>query len=552
MNTEEFTFSDLAAMFRRQFKTMAYIACPLLAAFVGVALGWPAAYQSTGVIRIDQRLARDNRAIDTYAEYYVQTLSAQVFTGNNIRQWIDDYGLYAEESSWGFPAKAREVRANLRTSIITTPVLDPISGRERDIVTGFDVSYRSRSPAEAQQVASAASDAFLAVNRRTRQARGQSEIDFFRQEVETYRTQIAEVEARLAEFKERNNRRLPELVQINMNAMDRVESDLESTQLQIDTLKRERVILQSELNQIPTTSDAAIEQLVSLQNEYVRLTSIYQDTHPNLISIRRQIDTLSNTVDTAAAIPILRQQQEETARALAETRRTYSDDHPDVRALIRSESALEERIAALSAQGQSAGARPDVASTNDLYVQLDTQVKAIDTQILGLTDRVDNLRQRRDEYQTLLLETPQVERESQELLRDLANARQLYEETQEQQRQAELGLALQQSESSEQLVLVQAPGVPQSPAWPPRLPLILLGTILALGLGVGIATIREVTTSAVRGSRDTLEICGAPPIAIVPTMRNRATRVIRRIEASGFLAGVAATGALAYVAALRL
>ena len=552
MNSNEAgTLSDFSVVLRRQFRAIILLAAPVLSLTVGVALGWPAVYRSSGVIRIEQ-LGHDRRAVDTYAESYVQTLAAQVFTRDRLAGWVEQFDLFANEASWDTGDRVRELRSILGTDIVMTPVLDPISGREREVVTGFTVYYESASPQEARDVATAATEAFLEENRRSRQVRSENQIEFFRNEADLYRRQIAEVEARLAEFKERNSRRLPELVEINMTAMDRVERDIETTQLQIDTLKRERTIVLSQLAQIPQTSDEAIAQLTALQNEYVRVSSIYQDNHPNVVSIRKQIEMLSATVDSSAAIPILQQQLTEITAALGEARERYSEDHPDVRQLVRSETVLRDRIAALAARPANAAPAREVVSTNDLYVQLDTQVKSIDTQLAGLETRIQDLRGKLGEYVEHLIGTPQVEREQQELERDLTNARALYEETQGRQREAELGLALQQGAQGEQLVLAQAPGVPGAPSWPPRLAIIVLGIVLSAGIGAGVAALREMTSTTVRGFKDAFALCGTPPIVLVPTMYNPGARAMQRMQMAGFAIGVFGIGAVAYVGALGL
>jgi len=547
MNAGNADLGAFSIALRRQIQTIAYIVGPVLAIFIGIALGLPDIYRSTGVIRITDSVDRNSRAVDSYAEYYVETLAGQVLTSANLENWIEELDLFAGESNWTVLEKKAELRKNLKTTIVTTPVIDPINGREREVVTGFEVTARSASPDEAERVASAAVEAFLAENRRSRQARGQNEIDFFKEEADVYRTQIAEVEARLAEFKERNSRRLPELMEVNMTSMDRVERDLEAIELQKDNLKRERVFLQSQLNQIPSSSNEVIEQLAALQKEYVRISSVYQDTHPDVISIRKQIDLLSQTVDSAAAIPILQQQLDDIAVALTEAKEKYSDAHPEVRRLARSESALRERIAMLAVRsGVDDGS---VESTNDLYVQLNTQIKAIDIQIAGINARSQELRQKRNEYEELLFQTPQVEREYQELSRDLANARKLYEETQEKQRQAELSLALERSATGERLVLAQEPTVPRLPVWPPRVPIVILGLILALSMGVGFATMREITSSTVRGSRDAFEICGTPPIALIPPIYNSAKRLAKGLQNITFLVCTVVVGAIAFFGA---
>jgi len=547
MDAGNVTSMEFSLTLRRQFHTFVFVAAPLLAIIAGIAFGLPDIYRSTAVIRIDRDRGNDNRAVDTYAEYYVETLVGQVLKRNNFDTWVQEFDLFADEKTWSDVDKRAELRKNLNTDIVTTLVIDPFSGREHDVVTGFEVSYMNFSPIDAQKVASAAADAFLVENRRSRLTQGQEEIDFFAKEAETYRTQIAEVEARMANFKERYSRSLPEVMQVNMRAMDRVDLDMETTRLQMENLKRERVILQAQLSQIPTTSDEAIEQLAALQNEYVRVSSIYQETHPSVISVRKQIDSLSQTVDSAAAIPILRQQRDEISVALIEARERYSDDHPDVRKLLRSERALDERIAELSAR--SGVERTEVVSTNNLYIQMDTQIKAIDSQVSGLSNRLYELRVKRDGYDEQLLQTPQVEREYRELERDLANVRKLYDATQEQQREAELSLALTAGARGDQLTMAQTAYVPDSPAWPPRAAILVLGIILAMGCGIGIATLREITSGMVRGSSDIIDLCGAPPIALVPLIRNRSRRVKSRAYAAGFLASVGAIGSLAYFGA---
>ena len=136
--------------------------------------------------------------------------------------------------------------------------------------------------------------------------------------------------------------------------------------------------------------------------------------------------------------------------------------------------------------------------------------------------------------------------------RDLTNARELYEETQGKQREAELSLGLTSGARGEQLVLAQAPFVPQSAAWPPRAAILVLGIILATGFGIGIATLREMAGGAVRGSRDVFDICATPPIALIPVMRNRNRRVKRRAYAVSFLVSIGAIASLAYMGAQAL
>jgi capsular polysaccharide biosynthesis protein len=98
-------------------------------------------------------------------------------------------------------------------------------------------------------------------------------------------------------------------------------------------------------------------------------------------------------------------------------------------------------------------------------------------------------------------------------------------------------------------VLAQAPDYPQSPSWPPKAAIIVLGIILAAGAGVGIATLRETSSGTVRNSREVFELCGTPPIALIPTIYNREDRIKQKFYTASGLIVVVVVGSIAYLAA---
>ena len=67
----------------------------------------------------------DDRAIDTYAEYYVETLARNVLNSENIKTWVQEFDLFPDEPTWTLANKIAEVKNHLKTSIITTVVIDP-------------------------------------------------------------------------------------------------------------------------------------------------------------------------------------------------------------------------------------------------------------------------------------------------------------------------------------------------------------------------------------------------------------------------------------------
>ena len=110
--------------------------------------------------------------------------------------------------------------------IVTTPILDPRTGREREVVDAFTLSYDNRVPEKAQKGAQWLVAAFLAEHRRQRQGRASNAAEFYAKEAERLRTHVAKLESKLADFKRANYGQLPELTEVNMSMMDRTESQL--------------------------------------------------------------------------------------------------------------------------------------------------------------------------------------------------------------------------------------------------------------------------------------------------------------------------------------
>ena len=100
----------------------------------------------------------------------------------------------------------KRLRRDIDVKIVTTPILDPRTGREREVVDAFTLSYDNRVPAKAQKGAQWLVAAFLAEHRRQRQGRATNAAEFYAKEAERVRTHVAQLESKLADFKKRQLR----------------------------------------------------------------------------------------------------------------------------------------------------------------------------------------------------------------------------------------------------------------------------------------------------------------------------------------------------------
>jgi uncharacterized protein involved in exopolysaccharide biosynthesis len=405
--------------------------------------------------------------------------------------------------------------------MVTVPILDPESGREREVVTAFTVSYDNRDPQRAYQGAAWLTEAFLEANRQDRRSYAAGNAQFFAAEADRMRKRVAELEGKLAEFKARNVGQLPELNEMNMNSMDRTENEINSVESQLQGLRRERVFLVAQLQQARATGPETTS-LRTLEDEYKRRASIYDESHPDLVSLRRQIDMLR-----AGGSPTgmtLRQQVQQQRSILAEARQRYGEDHPDIKRIQRTIEGLEARIAA----GESADRT--LAADSPMAVQLQTQLNATDTQIGALQARALELRRKMTELETRMTSAPAVEREFQTVTRDLASARAKFEELLKRQMDAEVSEAAIAGGTADKFHVKSAPTASEKPAKPQRMAIFAVAFGLALIVTMTSIVFAQVLDPTVRGVRDIRDILEVAPLTAVPVIEQPARNPHRKMR----------------------
>jgi uncharacterized protein involved in exopolysaccharide biosynthesis len=509
---------DYIAALKRRRTLILGIAIPIVALGTMLAIGLPAVYQSSGFIQLEDE---QNRAEDgndsqgeTYADEYVASIGTSVLSSANLRKLLEAHEIYDDQDA-NRDAAVKRRKKDIHVNIVTTQILDPRTGRERDVVSAFTVAFDHRDPQRSYEGAKWVVDSYLAANRLDRQRQAETAAKFYAKEAERVREDVANLEAKLAEFKRTNAGALPELTEVNMGSMERTERDLRDVEVQLQALRRERVMLVSQLQQARAAGPEATN-VRALEDEYARKSIQYDASHPDLVSLRRQIELAKRGGSTAGMS--LQQQVANERAVLAEVRQRYSADHPDVKRIQRNISTLEARIAA-GERGSSATALPD----SPVATQLQAQLNATDTQIGALQVRSSELRTRMTQLESRLSMTPQVEREYQTVTRDLASARAKYDELTKRRMDAEVSESAIQGGRADRFRVVTAPSIPNEPAKPQRLALFLIALVLGGVIGVSAAVAREAMDQTVRGSRDVRDILNISPLAAVPLISNSIT-----------------------------
>lgn len=518
-------FSEYFSVIRKRRRLLLSIAIPIVALAGMLAIGLPDMYRSSGLIEIEDaqtayRNAPRNGDMQEspYADQYVQSLSTTVLSSSNLKKLLAAHRLYDGQNE-DEDGALDQLRKNIDVDIVTVPILDPESGRERQVVTAFTVAYENLDPERAKQGADWLVDAYLEQNRRDRRQNAANKAEFFASEAERMRKRVADLEERLAVFKRENVGRLPELNQVNMNVMDRTETEIQNVESQMQALRRERVFLVAQLQQARATGPET-GNLRQLEEEYKRRAAIYDESHPDLISLRRQIDMLRRGGSTTGMS--LRAQLDNQRSILSETRQRYSEDHPDVKRIQRNIESLEARIAAGETSDRS------IAADSPMSMQIQAQLNATDTQLAALQARGAELRTKLTDLEARIDSAPQVEQQYQEVTRDLASARAKYDELLKRQMDAEVSESEIAGGSADKFKVTSTPMLPAAPANPQRLAILLIGVVMATILGFSAVVVAQLLDQSVRGAQDVREILGVLPLTAVPVIENSGAVALRR------------------------
>lgn len=467
------SFGDYLAIARRR-RTLLLTFCPgVLLVAVLLAYKLPAVYRSSGTIlleasSISQDLIRST-VVATYADQQVELLRRRVMSRERLVELVEQTDPYPERTDLDVREKAALIAENTSIERVDPITLEPLLES-----TAFSIHYQNRSPAMANEVATEIVNLFLTYNLASRTQSATETVGFLSEQARRLELDIAAAERALAEFKQKHAGALPDSQNMNLNQLDRGERELLEYDRRIRDLEQQQALLNLQLAETP----------------------------PSLV----------------AAAGSTRQDLALLTAQLAEARQRYTEEHPDVRRLVRSIETLR----------QSGGGGGAPTPDNPAYLQIREQLGAVGREVSALRNERAALRRQIDEFSRRLSVAPEIERELLSLTRDYELAQNNYREIKQKLTEADMARSLEEEQRGERFTLIRAPGTPSEPFSPNRLGILLLGFVLSIGGGIGLAAISEAADSTIRGARDLRDILSMPPIGTVPRIYNHKDQTQRR------------------------
>lgn len=355
-----------------------------------------------------------------------------------------------------------------------------VSGTSRENI--YSISYTNPQPQVALKVVQETLNTFMENRIGSNRADSQAAQEFLDREIADYERRLAEAEHRLSEFKQQRMNVLPGSESNYYSQLAAEKQRLESAQLELSELETRLAAARGQLSginpadgsssNITTQFDERIRQLQSsLDNALIRFT----DNHPDVLEIRRLLDSLVKQ--------------------------------------------RENELAALAKAGASNSGSGFVATQNSLYHELQLNVARLETEVASTRVRVRAFQNRVTELEGRLNLIPEIEAEFSGLNRDYNVTRSKYEALLARREAAELARRADASEQDVQFKIIEPPRVPFEPSGPNRRLLYSMVLLVGIIAGVGMAFLRSLISPVLSRASQLSTISNYPVFGVISHTR---------------------------------
>ncbi len=500
----------------------------VMAAIVALAFLLPPTYRSEATILVQRQAIPQNIVATTvtgYAQEQIQQILQRITTFDNLIEIAEQFGLYGQELVDRPEDVAESVRDAIEVEMLDVEASSPDQAGTRVATIAFTVSFAANTAEKAQAITEDLSHRFIKVHTTVRSQLAADVTSFLGDEQANLQDEITRLEARLAEFKRDEFNQLPELMGSNLQLYERTEQQIQDAEERVRNLERQLQNVRAELSVTDPYQEVLSEdgrrilssrqRLEVLTSDYLVASARYSSVHPDVIRLRREIQSLVDESDSSGRIDEMMSRHITLQEELRNARGKYGDSHPEV-------SSLEKQLASLQRalkDGLLSNAETEtlvVKPNNPVYVSLVAEQESLISNLTAERNRLEDLNDRLIQYEQRLALTPATEKRYRALNREYEEALERYEQISSKQLQARMAETLEAGESGEQWLLVSNAYLPTFPESPNRIGILLLGLLLAAGAGIVMVAVKEYQDNTIRDAKQLYRLLGVPPLAQIP------------------------------------
>lgn len=489
LEEEGMSLGDFRAIFHRRKTSLLVTTLSVILLSVVVALALPSVYRSSAIVLVEaQEIPSDfvMTTVTSYVEQRVQAITQRILSTSRLLEVINTIGLYEDlREKATTEALAEKLHDNITIKPISVETVDPRTGRPGVATGAVEFSFEGKRPRQVQRVTDTIVNNFLQANLQERQRQTAETTTFLQEEMARVKVQLDAAEGKLATFKEKHINALPEMLQVNQQNISNMETQIARTKDQLRSLKEREGYLQTQLASIPETQDTHQTRLQQLEIELVNLKTKFTDEYPDVRKMQQEIEDLKRQRDQVQS-------------------------------------------------GKNDDGRPD----NAAYITLASQLASTRAEIASYQRQIKEMTSRAATFRKRLEQMPQVEETYNALMTERNNTHAKYTELMRKVMDASVAHGLEKEQKGERFTLIEPARLPEQPVRPNRLAILVIGMVLGIGGGIGVAALREFTDTSIHGPDDLVNAGILPLLATIPVINSKRDRWMSGMRRWGLSLGV--------------
>ncbi len=496
---QEKSLKDYLQILRRRKYTIIVPMLILLFLSLIITIALPPVYRSKATILIEQQhIPTDlvKSTVISFADERIRQIEQKLMTIDNLNKIIEKFNLYRKEKkAVNASDLAEQFKEATTLELINADVIG--KGKNTKATLAFTLSFDYKAAVIAQKVANELVTLFLDENIRSRTQRAEESTKFLQEEADKFRIEIQKIENQLAEYKDKYSGSLPELLNVNLSSISRIENSLQQVQLQEKMLEERKINLNNQLVstspvilEMGTSRNAKVETRASVEKEYKILLDKYSSSHPDVKAMKRKLDN-------------------------------YVEENKEESSTVR--------------------------INNPSYIQIQNEINLANVESKNLAQQKINLAEQLKKLETNVYQPHQVERGYSDLMRDLENHKTKYNELNAKYLEAKLSQNLEVEQKAEKFTLLEPPRLPEKPEKPNRIKILFAGFLFSIAGGLGAGLLAEAMDNSIRSHSALTYLIGTEPLAVIPYIENqddikrsRRNKINFTLLIIGLIAGAAA------------
>lgn len=499
VENREMQLNDYWAILVRRRRVWLIPALVAVLAGFGASYLFPPRYTSQSLVLIEEQTVPEGYVKPVVTQDILEritTMQQQVLSRNRLQPIIERLGLVKHGKSLD------DVITDIRTNFSIQPIIpgqststtssssssssaatpskkNPSQTSNMYEIPGFTLSYIAPNAEDAKRICGELTSLLLAQNIDSREQVAQSTAEFMSRQVEEAKRDLDEQDSKLAAFKKQYLGQLPGDTDANLKILMGLNSQLEANAQTLNRAQQDKTYAEALLAQgiaswkATQSADNPVtleQELAKLQGQLVALQARYTDEYPDVSKTKRDIAELQKRLAAINATPVTPGDVNE---------KISGAEPPELRQL-----------------------RAQIHQYANVMVQATREQKRLQDQI--------NL------YQGRIALSPSVEEQFKALTRGYETAQKSYDDLLAKREQALIQTDMERHQQGEQMRLLNAAGLPDSPSFPLRWLFALGGLGAGLGAGLAIVVLLEVQDKAIRDEKDVLAALELPMLVSVP------------------------------------